>query len=96
MTRALRPDLPTRLDALICVLLAKDPARRPASAQDVAEALGQALRELRGEIGPLADDGAREERSVEERVAEIPAATYEPRDSADSDERVTLDLPPSS
>jgi eukaryotic-like serine/threonine-protein kinase len=44
--RALRPDVPPELEQLVCDLLAKDPARRPQSAQD---ALGR-LRQVRASL----------------------------------------------
>ena len=49
--RSLRPDAPAELDRLLGECLHKDPARRPASAASIADALRDALRRIR-EGGP--------------------------------------------
>lgn len=54
--RSLRPEVPEALDALVARLLEKDPARRPAGAAEVAEALRSieigALQGGRAEVAP--------------------------------------------
>jgi predicted Ser/Thr protein kinase len=49
--RAVRPDIPARLSQLILRLLEKDPARRPASAAEVAAHLGVPSRRSYARIG---------------------------------------------
>jgi serine/threonine protein kinase/N-acetylneuraminic acid mutarotase len=53
--RSLKPEIPEQLDALILKLLAREPARRPASAADVARLLGNLERELAGGESPVGD-----------------------------------------
>ncbi|MEV4612559.1 serine/threonine-protein kinase [Kitasatospora sp. NPDC049258] len=52
--RALRPDVPAELEALLLGLLAKDPARRPAGAAQVAEQLAALAERLTGTVRPRA------------------------------------------
>ncbi|MEU2509291.1 serine/threonine-protein kinase [Streptomyces sp. NPDC007863] len=53
---SLRPDLPFELVRLVSALLAKDPARRPRSARDVAAVLAR-VRDLPGGVLPMARGG---------------------------------------
>jgi tetratricopeptide (TPR) repeat protein len=58
--RALRPDMPAALDALIASMLHKDPAHRPQGAAAVAEALGA--------LGPLGAVGESSESAPPSRA----------------------------
>ncbi len=73
------PDLPPDLDDLICTLLAKDPARRPATAAAVIEALDQ----LRGK---QERKGKRVSWPPDPGDASGPMAALSPKDEADAEE----------
>lgn len=87
---SLREGISAGLSALILALLAKDPASRPGSAREVAEALDVALRELRGEA--LAESV----RAAAPVFLEEPPPPPLPRAPEPENERVTLEMPPPS
>ncbi|MDI1483282.1 FG-GAP-like repeat-containing protein [Polyangium sp. y55x31] len=95
--RARRPDVPPRLEALLLSLLAKDPADRPASAQQTVQELDAVLRELGGQAASAPPAAA--PAVAPDRVATAVGPRQAPRSvspvSVDSFERETLDLPPS-
>jgi len=79
------PDLPADLDELICALLAKDPARRPATAAAVIEALDQ----LRGK---QERKGRRVAWPPDPGDASGPMAALSPKDEADAEEEQSRPL----
>jgi serine/threonine protein kinase len=86
--RTLRPELPPAFEALILSLLAKDPADRPRSAEQVSTALNEALRGLsQREVPSIADAPALVVRVPE--PIELRAAASAPC----ARDRETLDLP---
>jgi hypothetical protein len=85
---ALRPEVPRPLEALILSLLAKDPAERPQSAEQVIEALTAVLRGLAGrmEEAPVVEP-------AQAKLEPARQAALAPSPRAAAHERETLDMP---
>jgi hypothetical protein len=91
--RALRPEVPEALEALILSLLSKDPRERPGSAEQLCLSLGAVLRDLVGQAETAPRVGAAEAMAAEARGG-APALAPLRAEAGGAHERETLELPP--